>query len=85
MSYKVAIRNNETGEVRIHNDTLNWDDEACEYMWTDGNYGCDCNRHLFFERSAGREPDEDRPCGDSKYSALYAELPDGRRITIDPP
>lgn len=33
-----------------------------------GNYGCDCNRHLFFLRAAG-EPDdaEDPPCPHGKY------------------
>lgn len=50
------IRNNTTGEVRRyetvefrraveqHPDTLNW---------SEGNYGCDCNRRLFFGYAGG--------------------------------
>ena len=40
-----------------------------EYQWTDGNYECDCNRHLFFLR-AGNEELEDIPCSSGKYTLL---------------
>lgn len=34
------------------------------FWWTEGNMGCDCNRHLTFERAHGREPaDEELVCG----------------------
>jgi hypothetical protein len=36
------------------------------YIWTEGNYACDCNRHIFFERFWDREPD-DRECSDGRY------------------
>lgn len=79
--YHVAIRNNATGEVRMYRNDLAWD-EASMYQWTDGNYGCDCNRTLFWYRAAGDEA-EGWKCGDTGFSALYAELPDGTRIPID--
>lgn len=79
--YHVAIRCNETGEIRMYRYDLEWDDD--EFMWTDGNYGCDCNRHLFFNRAKGIEPEDARPCGEERYSVLYAELPNGIRIPID--
>ena len=86
--YHVALRNNVTGETRLFRYDMEWDDD--EFMWTEGNYGCDCNRHLAFLRAGGPGPADDpywnnaeRECGDSKYSALYAELPDGQRIGLD--
>ena len=83
VGYKVLIRNNETKEARWIEHPTPWD-EHDEFMWTEGNYGCDCNRHLFFERANGVEPDDDTvQCGEAKYSALYALLPDGTQHTLD--
>lgn len=81
-SYYVAIQNNDTREIRRYRYDMEWD-ESSAYAWTDGNFGCDCNRALFFARAAGENDPEDRGCGITLYSALYAELSDGRRIQID--
>ena len=81
ISYTVAIRCNATGEIRYHRDELGWH-EASDYQWLDGNYACDCNRALFFARAKG-EDDPDQVCGDTAYTALYAELDDGEKITLD--
>lgn len=45
------------------------DDERYEpFMWQEHNYACDCNRHDFFERAAGRDPsDEDALCSHNRY------------------
>lgn len=42
-----------------------WDppDGPGVYLWSDGNYGCDCNRHLYFTDWA----DDDVPCGEEVY------------------
>lgn len=82
MTYRVAIRKNETGEVRFYQDPSEWT-ESDYFYWTDGNAGCDCNRELFFERAAGNEINLDAvKCSDDRFSCLYAELPDGRRIEL---
>lgn len=89
--YVVALRDNESGEIRLYRYDMEWeDDETDRFMWTEGNYGCDCNRHLAFLRAGGPGPTGDphwnhaeRECGMERYTALYAELPDGRRITLD--
>lgn len=83
--FLVAIRHNPTGEVRMYRHDMAWEDEdeRSHWHWTDGNYGCDCNRHLFFIRAAGNDEWEDRECGSTEYSCLYAELPDGSRRPID--
>lgn len=41
------------------------DDDASAYMWTEGNYGCDCNKRLFMARAQGREEPDPNPCGES--------------------
>ena len=63
----VFIRNEATKEVRRHLDPHPWDGD---YIWADGNYSCDCNRHLFFERAVGNEPEwnEGGECGDERYA-----------------
>lgn len=88
MSYKASIRHNATGEVREYVCNWDWfknDPESGDYFWwTEGNSSCDCNRFLYFERAIGNDPDlDDATCSDGKYSVLYVELPDGRRIQID--
>lgn len=81
MGYSVKIKNNETGEVRDARMDFDWD-EASDYWWTDGNFGCDCNRHLVFIR-AGNEPESDVSCGNKLYTVIHAKLDDGKVIEID--
>lgn len=87
MPYKVAIRKNATGEVRLREMPYDWrkpDGSDDLLWWTDGNFGCDCNRELEFERAAGGDPGLDEvECGNEAYSVLYAELPDGERVVVD--
>ncbi len=82
--YKVAIRDNATGETRIRDmGDLPWLDHTL-YWWTEGNFGCDCNRHMEFIRAKDdSESDMDHECGDSAYSVLHAEFDDGSQLTID--
>jgi hypothetical protein len=83
MSYRVAIQNKETGEVRIVPIAKVWD-ELSEHLWLDGEYACDCCRALWFE---GEQPSPDklanRECGFERFAALWAELPDGNRIALE--
>lgn len=39
------------------------DAETQHFMWTEGNYGCDCNKKLFIERAAGKELSDEVRCG----------------------
>lgn len=74
------IRDNATGHVREHRDDYE-DSSAVEYLWTDGNFGCDCNRHLFFCRAGGEEASEDVECGTERYSLVKVETKDGADLT----
>lgn len=84
MSYVVRIRNNSTGEIRPWDSGLDYD-PACHdgfiYHWTEGNFGCDCNRSNFFHRND--EHDYSDECGNDGYTVIDATLPDGTVIVID--
>ena len=57
------------------------------FWWTDGNFGCDCNRSDSFYRAAGEEnPVQSDNCNDyESFTVSYALLPGGERIAIDDP
>lgn len=66
----VQIKNNETKEIRQLKDKGIWDDENdcfAEFIWSEGNYSCDCNRELMFGRAKEIEIDNEK-CGDDKFS-----------------
>lgn len=65
----VLIRKNSTGEVREYYSNHEILEGAAThpstFIWTDGNYACDCNRHLFFTNHEG---EDDCCCGEGAYS-----------------
>jgi len=80
--YTVLLRNNETGEEVTYTHSVEWDDVS-HYLWTDGNYACDCNRSDFFAQAKGIPEDPSKGCGHDKYSAFYATLANGERVMLD--
>ena len=65
------IRDNATGEVREYGtDEIleNGEETPNDFGWAEGNYSCDCNRHLFFARAFGEEENRERECSDDKFS-----------------
>lgn len=77
---KVLMRKNETGEEKLLEIDLEW---YSDFIWTEGNFACDCNRHSFFEEYKGDEDDEDFPCGGSAYTIPFIILDDGKKVEID--
>lgn len=83
----VHIHRTSDGEVRTDL-SHKWHPETGSYVWDDGNFGCDCNRALFFERVGGREEcDEDDDddsdlCGTGGYSVRVETL-DGALLYQD--
>lgn len=72
MKIDVHLLDNSTGERRVYHDDLERPDtpeeaRLTDFQWSDGNYGCDCNRGLFFAWAAG-EDDPDRECGEERYT-----------------
>lgn len=80
----IEIAKKETGEVRHYRDEF-FDcsaESASEFLWTEGNYSCDCNRALFFARANG-EPDPLVECGEVAYTAIKAICDDGTVVILD--
>ena len=61
--YQIAITKVATGETRY----VDFSFEYLDYMWEEGNYSCDCNREMFFERAGGKEVDA--TCSEGRYEA----------------
>ena len=79
LRYTVLLRNNATGEVReIAGNPGGWGEDA-DYLWTEGNFACDCNRQLLFDGCRVGEP----TCGDSAFTAICAKLEDGTVVALD--
>lgn len=38
-----------------------------DYIWSDGNFACDCNRTYYWNYADGEGPDIDVQCGDSRF------------------
>ncbi len=79
MSITVHIRDNTTGETREHRDPYDW----FEFLWSDGNYGCDCNRGLFFGRAGPDGEGLEVDCGEERFSIVKVIDADGRDITFE--
>lgn len=87
-NYKVAIRKNETGEVRLYNRSEAWifpDDEwsGSIWLWTGGNQSCSCNLCDYWHYAGTETEWESDGCCTNRFTPLYAELEDGRRIEIE--
>jgi hypothetical protein len=53
-----------------------------DFVWSDGDYSCDCNRGIFFCSVAG-EDDSNRKCGDTAYSVKITANDGGRVLYED--
>lgn len=77
--YWVTIQRMADGEVRKRKVGVEWHSGSW-YWWSEGNFCCDCNRYIEFERAGGRQlqpMDEDVHCGDGGYRVLRFDFPDG--------
>ncbi len=89
MGYKVHITEVATGITRESHIKWDWyrDGMSDEFWWTEGNFGCDCNRRMEFRRAGGDPEIEDSPCspneGPQAYRVTHAILDDGTRVDID--
>lgn len=85
----VHVIRNRDGVARVYKDDSGMLDDDKEslstYIWSDGNFGCDCNRYLFFQRAADEDEDDDAPdghCGEDKYT-IYIVNPATGDIVYD--
>lgn len=81
--YQVAIRKNATGEIRLRDMApLKWSNDEV-VNWTVGNFACDCNREWEFKRAGGELDENKPPCGNVRFTVLYALLENGIKIPIE--
>jgi hypothetical protein len=82
---RVQLRDIATGATVVYVDTWCLTLDGLEYIWTEGNYACDCNRELFFRRALGETPGSDLRefhCGDGvRYALDWLEV-DGERVPL---
>lgn len=83
-AYRVLIRENATGEIRL---SKKFEFKFSPYWWTDGNMGCDCNRWIEWHRAGGQEPNmDDAKCdheGAKAFSVPCAILANGTVVLVD--
>lgn len=64
---RAFLRDTVSGKAAVVYDE--WPDSASldgvEFMWTEGNFSCDCNRGQFLAQVL-QEPDPNLPCGDGR-------------------
>ena len=77
----VEIRRADDGVVRVYHENEAWE-EGSDYLWSEGNFACDCNRSLFFARAVGDEGDEGRECGDAAF-VIRIKDDDGKVVYQD--
>lgn len=75
----VRIQEVASGTERDYVYPYEWED-SLEYLWSEGNYGCDCNRALFFARAVGEEDPEDRECGETAFRIVSITDDDGKIV-----
>lgn len=81
----ITIRHNATGEVRRYRDD-HFDpnpESASEFLWTEGNYACDCNRAILFARAGSEDDDPERTCGHKMFHVIEAVCDDGTVVELD--
>jgi len=83
MKYSVVMTNNLTNETRTIAlpDSYEWEDYHCFWMWSEGNWGCDCNRRIVWDGEY--DHDKDYPCTDTIFSISGFILEDGTEIEFD--
>lgn len=75
-TYGVWILDTQTGVRKLVTGFPGPWDGSSDYLWTDGNYSCDCNRSLFFG-------DSDITCGEDRFRVIKAVLPNGVEVEIE--
>lgn len=93
MPYSVWIRDRKTNETVRCEMPYEWykDDSDDEFWWSEGNFGCDCNRLLTFERAKGNDPEmgKDDKCHyddfpDGRFQVVSIKLPNGKEVYSEP-
>lgn len=86
MTLSITILESSTGRVVQYVDTFpDNDDDSVLWMWSEGNYSCDCNRGRWFKGAVGDTDAEtcEFECDGGVYKAMV--IRDGRILFNDLP
>jgi len=62
------MRTGQTVQLTEPDEKIDEDNGWPPFIWEEGNYSCDCNREIYFNRAQGIEIDITKPlCGHSRY------------------
>ena len=81
--YKIYLRDTITGESYVFfEDCVHGDytEENLLWQWTEGNYGCDCNRFIFLRWETDADSEMDCNLGANRIVIDKIERPDGSII-----
>jgi len=91
MKYKAIITRVADGEIGEYKP--DWDYEVTEdgfsneYIWSEGNFSCDCNRMMFFHEARGEEYPvekfEDIKCSNGKFHVRCVDVDTGAVLYDD--
>lgn len=72
---RVLLKDTETGKQGWYSDQFpdDYPSDAVDYMWTEGNNACDCNRGDYLAEALD-EPRPNLPCAGSRIVVLEATL-----------
>ena len=70
MKLTVHLMDTQTKETSVYE--MTGGDEFHDFIWTEGNYSCNCNRALFFARGRKLVEPLNRPCGEGRYLVKIA-------------
>lgn len=70
---KITITKIETGEIATSVESYH-DFRLADFMWSEGNYSCDCNRELFFARWRGEEEPAEHCCSEDRFNAEWEQV-----------
>lgn len=92
MKITCDITDTKTGITRRYEDNdASPDPDVLEFVWREGNFGCDCNRALFFARAGGESDDcawdlsYEAGCSgrENRFRVERLTLEDGRTVEVD--
>lgn len=86
-TYTITILHRPSGIQRQWSDEYPWA-EGTEYLWSEGNFACDCNRELLFLRAGGVSESEINSrapvrCGEVEYTVTKIIFADGAEYGIE--
>lgn len=75
MQVEISITDKTTGETVTYEDEDVPQEDWPPFIWSEGNFACDCNRALFFARAKDgpHATDPNHPCGEDRFTVRLTQ------------